>query len=88
MNNVQHLFGLRLGMKAGMMLPIGGTREINRQERHDAEQTNNLLGVRQEAVATSNQNTKVFTGTRENFALRGLRKKTQINTLFYSTGAK
>lgn len=36
------------------------------------------------AVVTSNQNkqTKIFTGTRKNFALRGLKRISQINTLF------
>lgn len=75
-------------MKAIIMMSIRWAIESDGQKQHDVEQMHNLLGVEHKAVVTSNQSKKIFTGTRENFALRGLKRISQINTLFYSTEAK
>lgn len=75
-------------MKAIIMMSIRWAIESDGQKHHDVEQMDNLLGVEHKAVVTSNQSKKIFTGTRENFALRGLNRISQISTLFYSTEAK
>lgn len=67
-------------MKAIIKMSIRWPKELN------GKQT--IAGSGTYVVVTTNQNKKVLTEKRENFVFRGLKRVSQINTLFCSTEAK